>query len=215
MSQEKKRQVTQSDARDRILAAARRLFAANGYTGTSISMIAKASGVLSGSIYWAFPSKEELFITVLTEASDEWRARFTPDADRTPLATFQNDLTQFTAGYVEVPEFVRLLMVVATEHNASAPKIMETALNIRRSWRDIIEAALLPELSDYEEDAARALAKRISRLALQLLDGIFMSLQIEREEDHEVLIAEYMRILRREIQHGVDQLASGTLPPSG
>src|SRR5258708_25899751 len=56
------------DRRRQILAAASELFARNGFEGTSIRDIAAASGVLSGSLYYHFPSKEDLLFTVHQES---------------------------------------------------------------------------------------------------------------------------------------------------
>ena len=56
------------DRRRQIIAAASELFARNGFEGTSIRDIAGASGVLSGSLYYHFPSKEDLLFTVHQES---------------------------------------------------------------------------------------------------------------------------------------------------
>ena len=56
------------DRRRQIIAAASELFARNGFEGTSIRDIAAASGVLSGSLYYHFPSKEDLLLTVHQES---------------------------------------------------------------------------------------------------------------------------------------------------
>jgi TetR/AcrR family transcriptional regulator, cholesterol catabolism regulator len=56
------------DRRRQIVAAASELFARNGFEGTSIREIAAASGVLSGSLYYHFPSKEDLLFTVHQES---------------------------------------------------------------------------------------------------------------------------------------------------
>jgi AcrR family transcriptional regulator len=56
------------DRRRQIIAAASELFARNGFEGTSIREIAAASGVLSGSLYYHFPSKEDLLFTVHQES---------------------------------------------------------------------------------------------------------------------------------------------------
>src|ERR1700741_3783565 len=56
------------DRRRQIIAAASELFARNGFEGTSIREIAAASGVLSGSLYYHFPSKEHLMFTVHQES---------------------------------------------------------------------------------------------------------------------------------------------------
>lgn len=56
------------DRRRKIIAAASELFAHKGFEGTSIREIAAASGVLSGSLYYHFPSKEDLLFTVHQES---------------------------------------------------------------------------------------------------------------------------------------------------
>src|ERR1700736_3645533 len=56
------------DRRKQIIAAASELFASKGFEGTSIRDIAAASGVLSGSLYYHFPSKEDLLFTVHQES---------------------------------------------------------------------------------------------------------------------------------------------------
>jgi len=61
------------DRRRQIIAAASELFAQNGFEGTSIRDIAAASGVLSGSLYYHFPSKEDLLFTVHQESLSAMR----------------------------------------------------------------------------------------------------------------------------------------------
>ena len=58
------------DTRNVIARAAIRLFAHQGYDGTSLSDIVKASGVTKPVIYYYFKSKEELFITLIQEIYD-------------------------------------------------------------------------------------------------------------------------------------------------
>jgi len=50
--------------RESLLDAAARLFGTRGFAATSIRDIASAVGMLSGSIYYHFPSKEELALAV-------------------------------------------------------------------------------------------------------------------------------------------------------
>ena len=50
-----------------ILAAARRLFAANGFDTTSMDDIAEAAGVAKGAVYHHFASKEAVFLQVLED----------------------------------------------------------------------------------------------------------------------------------------------------
>jgi len=52
-----------------VLCQARTLFANQGYNGTSIDDLVKATGLLRGSLYKAFGSKRNLFELMLTEVS--------------------------------------------------------------------------------------------------------------------------------------------------
>lgn len=56
-----------SDKRDRILAAAVKVFAKNGFHTTRVSDIAKAAGVADGTIYLYFESKEELLVSLFED----------------------------------------------------------------------------------------------------------------------------------------------------
>lgn len=59
-----KSQATPFDRRQQILVEAARLFAAKGFEATSVRDIANATGILAGSLYYHFASKEELFVAV-------------------------------------------------------------------------------------------------------------------------------------------------------
>ncbi len=54
----------QDNRRQRLLDAAARLFRSHGYHATSMRDIARAVGMLPGSIYYHFSSKDELLVTV-------------------------------------------------------------------------------------------------------------------------------------------------------
>jgi AcrR family transcriptional regulator len=64
------------DTRDRIMAAAERLFARNGYDKTSTKDIAEASGLTSPALYHYFDSKEALFVATLQDRASKLMARF-------------------------------------------------------------------------------------------------------------------------------------------
>ncbi|MBC8065450.1 MAG: TetR/AcrR family transcriptional regulator, partial [Chlorobia bacterium] len=51
--------------RDRIIEAARDLFLNQGYNSTGLAQITQHAGVKSGSLYYFFPTKEDLLIAVL------------------------------------------------------------------------------------------------------------------------------------------------------
>ncbi len=70
-----KKEISKENTRMRIINAATRLFAEQGYQQTTISEIAKLVGLAEGSIYDHFRGKEDLLLTIpdvwVTKAIDE------------------------------------------------------------------------------------------------------------------------------------------------
>src|SRR5438552_1399507 len=55
------------DKRERILRAAVKVFAKNGFYATRVSEVAKAAGVADGTIYLYFKSKDELLVSLFED----------------------------------------------------------------------------------------------------------------------------------------------------
>lgn len=60
------------ERRAAILVAAEHQFALNGYKGTSTSAIAKEAGLAKAQIHYYFPSKDDLYLELLTTIAEEW-----------------------------------------------------------------------------------------------------------------------------------------------
>src|SRR6478672_2163084 len=72
-------------SRRRILKAALRLFAARGYAGTSIRMIASAAGISVGLLYNYFPTKADLLGAIFEQSMRDVQASFaSADSASTP-----------------------------------------------------------------------------------------------------------------------------------
>jgi AcrR family transcriptional regulator len=56
-----------AQSQTRILAAARKLFAANGFFNTKVGDLARQAGMSQGNLYWYFPTKEDVLKAVLAE----------------------------------------------------------------------------------------------------------------------------------------------------
>ena len=56
-----------AQSRERILAAARNLFAERGYFACKVADIAARAGMSTGNVYWHFPTKEAILQAVLAE----------------------------------------------------------------------------------------------------------------------------------------------------
>jgi AcrR family transcriptional regulator len=83
--------------RDRLIAAARELFGARGYDGTSIEAVLESAGVARGALYHHFPTKEALFDAVLDQVVADvaeavaGAARAAPD----PVASLRAGCTEW------------------------------------------------------------------------------------------------------------------------
>src|SRR6476619_7343798 len=85
---------TQTPTRERIVAEARRLFAEQGYQGTSVGEIEAAAGLSprSGALYKHFPSKQALLEAVVgqhTDVVEEMRSQL----EVMPLGDLRAELT--------------------------------------------------------------------------------------------------------------------------
>lgn len=63
------------DRRERLIAAAARLFRQQGYECTSVRQLAEAVGILSGSVFHHFDSKEDILMAVMTATIEIMTAR--------------------------------------------------------------------------------------------------------------------------------------------
>jgi AcrR family transcriptional regulator len=100
------------DRRDQIILAAAQLFVKHGYSGTSIRDIADRAGMLPGSVYHYYPSKEDLFVAIHREgfrrlmhnireairgASDPWERLELACAEHVNDVAAGNPISQVTA----------------------------------------------------------------------------------------------------------------------
>jgi AcrR family transcriptional regulator len=110
-----------------ILEGARRLFAANGFDGTSIDDIAEAAGVAKGAVYHHFASKEAVFLRVLEDVQAAIAAAPVP-----PEALKERDPAEQIAGAV-----LRYLLAASEPDVRRVLLIDGPAVIGWRKWREI------------------------------------------------------------------------------
>jgi AcrR family transcriptional regulator len=113
--------------RDRISAAAERLFAEHGFSGVSMPMIAKASSITAGAIYKHFDGKADLFFEIVRRTVQSAPSLEPTDAATTGIALLPRIVAMYTT------PGLKLLRQLAVEiHYASArdPRVAEL---LRRS----------------------------------------------------------------------------------
>jgi AcrR family transcriptional regulator len=65
------REQSRANTRERLLAAARAVFARNGFHGSSVEEIASEAGYSTGALYSNFEGKEDLFVALMEREIDE------------------------------------------------------------------------------------------------------------------------------------------------
>lgn len=100
------------DSRTRILEAASRLFAQQGFAGVSLQTIAERVGMTKPSLLYHFPSKERLREEVLTELFGHWATRIPSllRAVTTGEGQFEALMDELTSFFREDPDRARLLV---------------------------------------------------------------------------------------------------------
>ncbi len=83
MSALKKRQVARSPEdlakkRDQILDAAMETLLDKGFARTTVTAVASQAGIGRGTVYWHFPSKDELFLSLVTRETASFEATLEP-----------------------------------------------------------------------------------------------------------------------------------------
>src|SRR5690349_7439635 len=131
------RQLQAQESRDRVLAAARRLFVEYGYAGTSIARIAQEAGVSAPTVFSGYRSKVKLLKVAVDTAiagdNDDRPLRERPVLLRIHEAkTFAEVVVRMTDAFAEVAE--RAIPIYAVVHGAadSDPQIAALLLELDR-----------------------------------------------------------------------------------
>jgi AcrR family transcriptional regulator len=105
------------DRRRQLLEVAADLFARHGYRGTTTARLAEAAGITEPILYRHFPSKHDLFVTLIDEVSDEvvrsWQAKL--DGVRDPTARLRALLAANPATHGRGRSMYRVLVQAMTE----------------------------------------------------------------------------------------------------
>jgi AcrR family transcriptional regulator len=204
--------------RDRVLEVATDLMARRGYSGTTISAICKAAGVMPASIYWHFDSKEGLLAAVIERAADAWfrgalhalaEADASGDEDQPRVAGLR---------YVfqEQPEFYRVLLLISLERREVDDASLEAVKRIRERCKRLLAQRIDRRLAADVDNtqARREMCARLAALAMALLDGFFVAHQIDQPDPRQTALrfeqfAWTMTLARSALQGQADAAGRG------
>ena len=160
-------QVRSSDKRERILAAALRLFTSHGFHGTPTSQISEEARVSTGTLFHYFPNKntliDQLYLSIQKEVVEAMRKN--DDRSLPTKQRLEQCLRGFIAWGVAHPEKVRFM-----EQFYNSPSIGD---EVKHQAYDEIRWLLEVSDSALREGILRDLPPRFySVMVLQILNGI-------------------------------------------
>lgn len=130
-------------SRQKLLLAARGVFAAHGLNGARVDEIARQAGINKQMVYHYFGNKEGLYSAVIAEVYAEIRNREKGLVlSRLPAEEAMRKLIEFSFDFLnETPDFVRIIVDV-NQHGARHLDAVEAVQEINQPIIDLIEETL-------------------------------------------------------------------------
>jgi TetR/AcrR family transcriptional regulator, cholesterol catabolism regulator len=178
--------------RAQLLDAAARLFAERGYHATSMRDLAKAVGMLSGSIYYHFESKEEMLLAVY-EQGVERMAQGVDEAialEAGPWERLQAACTAHLQALIGFPDYAKVMISTRPDEGGEiGPRVRELRRDYETRFRRLIDELSLPPDIDRHY------------LRLLLFGGLNWSQQWYRPggDPPEVVARRFLDTLRRQL----------------
>ena len=147
--------------RNTLLSHASRLFRVNGYHHTTMADIGDACGLIKGSIYHYFPSKDALGLAALKQQHDHFEeALFTPARDESvPVEKRLHAFCDGLARYYQDSEGGCLSGNLALELGDDLPRFKAAIRALFLAWEEVL-AELLEEA--HPVDAAYLARERVA-----------------------------------------------------
>jgi AcrR family transcriptional regulator len=179
------------ETRDKILEATRRLIATEGMDGTTIKAICDHAGVLPGSFYNLFDSKEQAILTVVRQAIDA----IDPDPDHRGTDTLSDLIDAYIRFVTEQGDLARVYIRLAISGSANNSEIRGRTMRHHEARVARFAAAMgraHPEFSEAEVD-------RRAETLVSALNGI----TLHRVMDPDFDVATHARALLTDALAGV------------
>jgi AcrR family transcriptional regulator len=165
------------ETRDRLLAAARGVFAERGVGRTSIEDVCAAAGFTRGAFYSNFADLDELFLAVYAEQSALTARRV---GEVLAAAAPDRSVAELVDDVVAALAVDRDWLLVRTEfllHAARVPALRESLA----AHRDAVAAELVPVLSGVAATLPAGLRApgRLARVVMSVHDGVSLELLLD------------------------------------
>ncbi|MBK8731220.1 MAG: TetR/AcrR family transcriptional regulator [Tetrasphaera sp.] len=132
------------DRRSEILDSAAELFARKGIAGTTVREIADEVGMLSGSLYHHFASKDEMVQAILVSFVETIISRYddVTGREKDPAKVLDGLIHASIRTAVEMPHATEVYQTHARQMLESSVQVRTLATDIQKTWIDAIEAGV-------------------------------------------------------------------------
>ncbi|MFB8000005.1 TetR/AcrR family transcriptional regulator [Streptomyces sp. NPDC056002] len=164
------------ESRRRILEATLELAAERGYEGTTIALVSKRSGLPSGSVYYHFENKDNLFAELIEQSFDDW-TRHAGLQEPTPRT--RETLTDFMHNRLAAEDFHhgfwRLGLLLSLERRMADSAARQRFLDIRRRMLDKLTGYWMDALPSDVIAHDDGLPRRLAQFTMVTSDGAFIA----------------------------------------
>lgn len=159
-----------------ILNAALTLAVTAGYEGTTMSKVAKLSGLPVGSVYWHYSNKEHLFSELIDFCFEQWKIDHTGPTNRDLL---RRSIAGSAGGSVnpenETEAFWILALLFALERRLEGNIARDRYLEVRKEMFELMVARVEPEIPDEVLEADPSFGRKMVVLGRALTDGFYVA----------------------------------------
>lgn len=164
------------DRRELILSTAAEMFARKGLRATTVRAIADAVGMLSGSLYHHFPSKDAILDAVLTRYLDAIRSRYAAvlASGKSPAERL-HDLVVTSLEVAEEQPHATAIYQNEAQYLRETPsfhEIQSAVAEVQQAWLQVIEAGVAD--GSFRDDIPTRVFYRLIR------DAVWLSIRWHR-----------------------------------
>jgi AcrR family transcriptional regulator len=130
------------ETKEAILSACLRLFARQGFEGTSMDEIARMARITKGAVYWHFPGKNALFDAILERIRASWQEKVlrTVNTGTTPTERLEHLFDGYVELFTQDPDRCLFLQRILLGDDATfAPQVARLFRQTARFIAGILE----------------------------------------------------------------------------
>lgn len=166
------REQSRAQTRERLLAAARSVFARSGFHGASVEEIASQAGFSTGALYSNFDGKEDLFLTLMEREIDEHALQLA-EAVRARASIAERargGARQWMTTIEREPELLLLLMEFWA-YGMRDPRMREKVAERFAQMREVLTRLIAESVREFDLELALP-AEQLAVAIDALADGI-------------------------------------------